>query len=341
MSVKLFPAGSLKDHRKEFDEYFHTYFPSGRLSDKVSIFIDVIWCYFRYGSWTNNYFEYRFWEKSSRERDTFLTWKKARKFINQVNGEKHDPTFRKKHQFLAAFGEDIHRNWIFVKEVSYETFVSFLEKNPVFMEKNDEGMFGIGVSRKKTSEITDYKDYYEYGQKNNILLEECIDECQELKKCHAESLNTLRVVTLVDSSGEEAEILAAVYRMGNNGSHVDNARSEGLFAEIDLETGIIKTEGMNFMGAHYIRHPYSNEKIIGLEIPIWEEVKRTCKKAAAKFPNVRLVGWDVVVRQKADGLLYVELIEGNDRPGVPTLQVPGQKGIYKKVKNYENKRRVQ
>lgn len=328
MGLKLFPAGSFQEHKKEFNDYYEAYFPSIR-KNKISTFLDVCRCYVAYGSWTNNYFEYRFWEKSNQEKKKFLTWKKARKFINQVNGKGHSPVFRKKHEFLQNFSEYIHRDWLFVNDASYETFEQFLNNTPVFMEKNDEGMFGIGVSKKNTSEIEDYKAYFDYAKKNNILLEECIEECEELRKCHPLSLNTIRVATLVDASGKDVEILGAVYRMGDNGTYVDNARSEGLFAEIDLQTGIVITEGMNFMGDHFILHPYSNEQIIGLKVPMWEQVKKACKEAAMKFPEVRLIGWDVVVRMNKDGKMYVELIEGNDRPGVPTLQVPRQKGLYR------------
>lgn len=329
--LKLFPAGDFKQYKNEFQEYYQSYLGKGGRFQKAGILLDIIYCYFRYGSWTNNYFEYRFWEKSGRERNKFLTWKRARKFINCVNGEEHDSNFREKHRFLEAFSDKVYRDWIFAPDVSYDVFDKFLNKHSFVMEKDDKGMFGIGVAKKACDTIDSHKDYYEYAVKNNLLLEECITECEQLRKVHPDSLNTIRVVTFVNSAGTSVKIIGAVFRMGNEGSTVDNARSEGLFAEIDISTGIIKTEAMNFMGEHYIRHPYTKEKIVGLEIPMWEDVKRICKNAALHFPQVRFIGWDVVVRNGDKGL-FVELIEGNDRPGVPTLQVPCQKGMYKKLK---------
>lgn len=333
MSIKLFPAGTFEEHKSEYKDYLEAYFPEAKLGKKIRLLTDVVYCYVRYGSWFNNYFEYRFWDKSGKKRNTFLTWKRARRFINVVNGEKHCPTFRKKHEFLQEFSENVHREWIFIPDVSYEDFLLFVKKHSVLIEKNDEGMFGIGVA-KKIRETIDNRQYYDYGVQNNILLEEYINECEQLQNVHPDSLNTIRVMTLVNALGTDVKIVGAVYRMGNNGASVDNARSDGLFAEVDIQTGIVKTEGVDFKGNHYVCHPYSNQKIIGIEIPLWEQVIEVCKKAAMKMPNVRLVGWDVVVRERSNAF-FVELIEGNDRPGVPTIQVPSQKGIYFEVKDYD------
>lgn len=332
MTIKLFPAGTFKEYKKEYKEYLEAYFPGAKFGKKLKLFADVVYCYFRYGSWFNNYFEYRFWDKSAGKRNTFLTWKRARRFINRVNGKNHCSKFRKKHEFLQEFAENIHRDWIFVPDASYDEFLLFVAKHSVLIEKSNEGMFGIGVSKKKREEIEN-QQYYDYAMKNNVLLEECITECEQMQDVHPDSLNTIRVMTLVNKSGTDVKIVGSVYRMGNNGAHVDNARSDGLFAEVDIQTGIVKTEGVDFKGNHYVCHPYTKRKIIGMEIPIWNQVLSVCKEAATKISNVRLVGWDVVVRER-QGDCFVELIEGNDRPGVPTIQVPGQKGIYFEVKEY-------
>lgn len=333
MSIKLFPAGTFKEHKKEYQEYVNDYFPNASFCQRTKLFSDIVYCYFRYGCWFNNYFEYRFWEKSGQKRNTFLTWKRARRFINQVNGEKHCPKFRKKNLFLLKFSEYIHREWLFLPDASYEEFLAFTEKHSLVMEKNNEGMFGIGVSKKQSSDISN-REYYDYGVQNRILLEECISECEQLQNVHPSSLNTIRVMTLVNSSGMDVKVIGAVFRMGNNGASVDNARADGLFAEIDIDTGIVKTEGIDFQNHHHVCHPFTNQKIIGIEIPIWNQVISTCKQAALKIPKVRLIGWDVVVREGENGF-FAELIEGNDRPGVPTIQVPSQNGIYFEVKKHD------
>lgn len=325
------PSGTMKEHVQEYREYYNNYFGENtNCLTKATIFADVVYSYFRFGAWTNNYFEYQFWKKSTRKRDEFLTWKRARKFINDVNGTAHSPIFRQKHQFLGEFKDYINRDWLYVPDATYEEMVKFFNGHSYLMQKNDQGMFGIGVSKICGKDIDDMEAYYDYATKNDILLEEYIEECNELKCLHSTSLNTIRVMTLCDKSTNKVAILGAVLRMGNGGAVVDNARSNGLFAKIDVETGIVKTKAVDFDGDAYIVHPYSGQQVLGITIPEWKNVKQVCKKAALKHKEVSLVGWDVVVRED-NGKKYVELIEGNDRPGVPTLQVPEQKGIYYKV----------
>lgn len=324
--------GSSKKCKDEFNEYYTYYIGDGNKLRKLKFILDVIYCYFRYSIWINNYFEYKFWEKSSTKRDEFLTWKRASKFINTVNGRLHNPVFREKHIFLSEFSDYISRDWLYVPDASEEQFFSFLLKHPVFIEKYDKGCFGKNVLKIQSNIISDKHQYYLQCKKNNLLLEECISECSVLQNLHSNSLNTIRVATLLKNDGS-VEVLGAVLRIGNNGSTVDNARADGLFATIDVKTGIVVSKGINFMNQEYYVHPYSKEKIIGIQIPYWNEIINICQKVAIVQKETRFIGWDVVVREK-NSSYYVELIEGNDRPGVPTLQAPLQRGLYKHVRKY-------
>lgn len=333
--MKLFPEGTFSGYKKEYADYYSAYFTNEKNFNRVACFLDFLWCYVRYGCWINNYFEYRFWEKSHKKRNTFLTWKRARKFINSVNGKGHNPTFRNKHMFLEQFSNYISREWLYLPNATFEEFKEFVFHNNLIMEKKDNGMFGLGVSKKKVAEIQDLEKYYQEGVSKNILLEECIEACEEIKSIHPNSLNTIRIMTLVDKKHEAVSVIGAVLRMGNNGAVVDNARADGLFAEIDIETGIVKTGAVNFEGAHYLKHPCTDRIIIGMQIPKWDEIINLCKKMAMEDKSTKLVGWDIAICSNKVGDYIIEVIEGNDRPGVPTMQVAGQCGIYDKVKAYE------
>lgn len=336
MSLMIHPndGGNIRTYINEFNEYYHIYSNRGLHLGKFITWLDLIRCYFRYGCWINNYFEYRFWEKNATERNTFLTWKRAKKFINHVNGETYDINFHEKHNFLKKYKSFICRDWLYVPEHSYEEVSKFLMKHDYVMEKYDKGSYGKGVKKLDIRKIEDLRYYYEYARKNNILLEEYIDECEELSDVHPYSLNTIRVATLLNKAGTDVKIIGAVFRMGINKANVDNARADGLFAAIDIRSGIVMTEGVNFEGEHYLVHPNTQCKIKKLKIPEWNKIRKVCVEAAKMSPQVRFVGWDIVVRKDHD-IYFVELIEGNDRPGVPTLQVPLQKGIYRRIKKYE------
>lgn len=328
----LFPEGNFKKYRKEFNDYYEAYIGKDTRYHKIMILLDVISSYIRYGSWINNYFEYKFWKKSHKVRNEFLTWKKARLFIDTVNGKGHNPLFRSKHLFLEEYKEYIIRDWMYVPESNLQDVEKFLKNHEFVMEKYDEGLFGMGITKVKTSDICNIEEYYEKLRTKNVLLEEHISECRILQELHPESLNTIRVATYYDSENDTVSIVGAVLRIGNNGAIVDNARSNGLFAAIDIETGIVNSPAVDFMGDVSILHPYTHKQILGITIPNWDKVKVVCCDAARKSKITRFVGWDVVIRENTNGEMLVELIEGNDRPGVPTLQVANDKGIYYEVR---------
>ena len=97
--------------------------------------------------------------------------------------------------------------------------------------------------------------------------------------------------------------------MGINGSIVDNLHSGGLCAGIDLKTGIVFTPAINSKLNKFLRHPDSGEKIIGLEIPYWDELINTVKEAALLLPELKYLGWDFAILGKS-----VALIEANHNP---------------------------
>lgn len=326
-------TGGVRDWKQDFDKHMEWYFPAASLLFKVRIILDVVCSYFIYGSWINNYFEYRFWEKSFFKRNEFLTWRRAVERINHFNGESPNAIFRKKHIFLQEFKEYVHRDWLYLPDSSFEEMESFFKKHTAFVQKKDSGASGDGVRKVEVSDIKDWKDYYNEAQRCDYLLEEIVQEDISIAKLHSSSLNTIRILTLLDKKNNEVIFLGAILKTGNNGGFIDHAWANGVFSAIDIDTGVVCTKGMTFFNEMFIYHPYSNEKIIGLQIPAWDEVKETCIRAARKKPQVPLVGWDIIVRGYL-GDLTVEIIEGNDRPGMPFIQMPQQKGIYKELKRY-------
>ena len=78
------------------------------------------------------------------------------------------------------------------------------------------------------------------------------------------SINTLRIVTL------NKIVVTAYVRLGNSGNVVDNFNHGGMVAAIDVEDGIVKHKAIDKQTNEYEIHPYTNKKIIGTQIPMWE-----------------------------------------------------------------------
>ena len=166
---------------------------------------------------------------------------------------------------------------------------------------------------------------YQQCVAQNILLEECVTATEEISKFNPDSLNTIRVVTF--SNGKEAKVFGSFIRFGRKGKCIDNAHAGGVFAQIDVNTGIIESNGINTDGGEFERHPDSGISFKNYQIPQWEDIKQFCSKAALKVKDVKVCGWDVCVRQ--DGRL--EFIEGNYGPDFDVMQSPLKCGVKHKL----------
>ena len=81
------------------------------------------------------------------------------------------------------------------------------------------------------TEIDEIKRILSDKDKTHIIIQDIVKQHHELAKMHPQSLNTVRIFTLMMEDG--VHILSAALRMGANGSHIDNATSNsGIFTAI-------------------------------------------------------------------------------------------------------------
>ncbi len=154
---------------------------------------------------------------------------------------------------------------------------------------------------------------------NNYLLTEYIEPGEFSKSLNDSSVNTMRVITLIDPSTNKAFIARAVQRIGVAASAPqDNFTKGGLSAAINLETGQISDctrHPKTKTHIRYTHHPDTNLKIEGLTIPNWDKIKEQVLHAANSLPMLKVIGWDFVI--STNGLVA---IEGNHHPDPDVLQ---------------------
>jgi hypothetical protein len=183
------------------------------------------------------------------------------------------------------------------------------------------GTRGTGVKVIDIDVIQDITVMYNDLAAGNYLAEQHITACEEISSFNPESLNTIRVVTYLN--GSVFRIVGSFIRMGLPGSCVDNAHAGGIFARIDIHTGIVTSEGINTYGGNFVLHPGSKKQIIGFRIPHWTEVIETCRRAARAIPEAKIVGWDVAITRD----YTIMIIEGNHMPDFDLMQSPARKGV--------------
>lgn len=273
-------------------------------------------------------YKFEYWKLNESERDKFISCSEMQCIYRKMVDPSVKTVFWNKILFLHRFSEFAQRRWIEVRKSTYEQFKEMLVASDC-IAKPIEGWRGQGISKiERACAEDDIHELYDSCVRNNILLEERIHACKEIEEFHPSSLNTVRVVTI--SNPNECVVFGAILRMGTGGSLIDNTHNGGIFASIDVNTGIIETDGLDSNGNKYEFHPDSKKKIKGFEIPYWDKVVETCTRASKVMPKTIFAGWDVVIMDNG----RVGLIEGNHGPDFDGgMQAPKKIGVKYRVKS--------
>ena len=163
---------------------------------------------------------------------------------------------------------------------------------------------------------------------HSCMLEEFVNQSLIISKLNPSSVNTVRVYTILDSKGKP-HILSASLRVGGKKSEVDNFHAGGVGYPIDVESGVISSAGADIMGVRYLFHPGTEIKVVGFEIPRWNQFVKFIFKACLVIPEGRMIAWDVAITE--DGF---EMIEGNYAGDPCFMQTPSGVGMLKQIVQY-------
>jgi hypothetical protein len=126
------------------------------------------------------------------------------------------------------------------------------------------------------------------------------------------ALNTIRMVTGIDNSGEVLIFFAALKLVGGL-NQVDNfhygTTGNGV-AEVSLDRGTIVKAVFGSDDGYQMKalaaHPKTGRPIVDFQVPYWQEAQEMVIDAARKFQPIKTIGWDVAITP--DGPV---IIEGN------------------------------
>lgn len=290
---------------------------------------DMLWCVLRYGAHPKDYFMFEFYRKSGWERNSYLTIMRYFRLVNMLN--KALPLRQElankalQHKIYRDF---IRRDWmLFDKDTSPKDIYEFLEKHldgGIIKPVNGEQGHGIGKVRKNEKEKID--KFIEEARTSDFIIEELLVNTAELAVLNPTSLNTIRVYTLVDRTGN-VHILEMMLRVGNGDVGVDNWGSGGVGYHIDKESGVIDQYGLDKKSGKHLRHPASGIMMLGFRIPRFQELLEFVNKLANVEPRARFVGWDIAILPDR-----LELVEMNCPGGHDFLQAFGN-GYYRVIKS--------
>jgi len=146
---------------------------------------------------------------------------------------------------------------------------------------------------------------------DRFILQERVRNHDDLTQVsHSEALQTVRIVTLMNSKGTP-QIINALLKIVQGNNITDNfagGDSGNLLANLDIETGqILAVVGKQNGSLESITHnQQTHTSYLEFTLPLWKEVKELALHAATKFSPLQTIGWDIAITQ--NGPL---MIEGN------------------------------
>ena len=287
--------------RRDLDKTIAQYRGVDVLSDKKRLYRlrrDMIRSLFRYGSYYNEYFLFGYEGKDAAYRDSFITEGVRMSYYPRMNDPKNTNLLENKYLTYQKFRDFYGRDVLRIKKgaqptpAALEALRDFTQAHPDYIVKPIYAAFGKGVH---TESIRDYP-YLEAAHAaysaHGAILEQIIEQGEALSRIHPQSVNTLRIPTVVLADGE-VRLFHPTLRVGRGDGIIDNFSAGGISALIDPETGCICSDGADKKGRRYAAHPDTGVRFNGYRLPEWDKAVAMVTTAAHMVPGNHYCGWDL------------------------------------------------
>ncbi len=276
---------------------------------RIALFFDMVFCMFRYGVGYLDYMTFGFAYIKKDKRKTFITMDDNIELVHRLNDREYYYVFDDKLAFDKRFEKYLKRDFADLND-GFESFERFLSGKDVFFGKQPLSFGGLGVEKIRLSEHPDHRKLYdELLEKKMFLAEEAIVQHPVMNELCDKSINTVRIVTILNDR-DEAKFIYALIRVGNGKNDVDNITSGGMYTLLDPDGTISHPLFCDKTVTYYDTHPLNGKVFKGFKVPFFEEAVEMCREAALVEKHMRYIGWDVGITP--DGPVFVE---GNNLPG--------------------------
>lgn len=279
--------------------------------NKYLLFFEVVWSWYRWGASDEDYVRFEFYRKNSREKRRWLTSRLNNHYlVKRVLDKNAIDIFDNKELFDKQFVSFLKHDILIIQEHTEEEIKEFIEKYKTVIVKPSNGALGGGIYKLNFNDFDGLNNLLDsFRRGDRLILEEVIVEHPDMQRLNPTSVNTIRVITMIDAQGI-VHILNTVAMIGADKGCVSNTHSGGCLCHIDTETGIIDRIGSNVQGQPILKHPVSGIVLPGYQIPNWTGLKEYVTQLALVVPTGRYIGWDIVILENG-----YDVIEGNIHPG--------------------------
>ena len=298
--------------------------------DDEALRTDMRFCRFAYGFQPDEYLCYRLEGKDKAAKRAYVSDIDRYRYVTRMNDLVNFVDFMDKGRTYAKFRDYYRREAISISRPEHlERFRQFVARHPVFVKKQ------VWLSKGDSVQLVDIAKagksvealFNEMIAQGKHIIEERIVQSEAMARLNVSSVNTVRCITLYTKSG--VVVPYTFLKVGRGGSFVDNGGKGGLLVGIEVDTGILRTDGFDEYLMRYPAHPESHLTFKGYQLPQWDQMLAICKEMSAKEPNVRYIGWDMA--HTPDGWVVVE---GNGGGQMIGPQIVWERGIKAEIEQY-------
>lgn len=235
----------------------------------------------------------------------------SEKIQNRCNNVESTEVFRNKQLFYSQFSKFMKRRVASTTDIKSADDIRALGGKVIY--KPIKGSQGFGIKVIEVSNVSDEKLLNTIHELPEGILETWVVQHNELNKFCSSAVNIIRVVT--GRKKDSFKVLAATLTVAKKLDYA-NASGDAVFANINVETGEVISEGCDYDEKVYAEHPITKVKFKGFSIPFWKETVEMLSEASEVVPDVGYVGWDVAITPTGP-----VIIEGNNDPGYEWMQL--------------------
>ena len=184
-----------------------------------------------------------------------------------------------------------------------------MEYDEVICKPTQESGSGRGIEFWKTSEQKEWIEQFIRNSANcDYIVQEIVKQHEGLNAIHAESLNTVRICSVLLSDG--VHILSSCLRTGVDKNRIDNVSAGGIGCGI-FPDGTLDEYAYNcYTGEKVSVHP-QGYVFKGNKVPSYDKAVELVMRAHPIIGHFRLVSWDIAIDEEGEAVL----VEANMRNG--------------------------
>lgn len=243
------------------------------------IFLDVLWCYVRYGASFKEYRLFEFYKLDSTSRNSYMTKRKYKKVNKKLVDQAIINVITDKKLFVLRFKEYVNKNLVNLNEHSYKEFEDKIYPYKDLVSRSINSSFIKSYKEFNTSKYRSaaYLNK-ELKDKKLTLVERKINIHEDLKE-----LDDIVVINVVSVFINKCNIITSSIKFKK-----DNKIISGY---IDINKGIIIGNLKDSEGHNY-------KDLNGFNIPCFDKIVKMCKQVSYELEEIKQIEWSFTVDNK-------------------------------------------